>query len=110
MVRDLANARGDHDAGHDWTLGKNLPRAAEWYNRLYEDREEIETVVPDLQWIRKADRNFRVAAPTIKVAEIDTPTDRDVVLRYLSDDTNRMVNAFRHRLVKLVREDEGTAS
>jgi hypothetical protein len=103
-------ARSERSAGVFLTLGKNLPRAAEWYNRLYEDREEIETVVPDLQWIRKADGNFRVEAPTIKVAEIETPADRDAVLRYLCDDTNRMVNAFRHRLVKLVREDEGTAS
>jgi hypothetical protein len=103
-------ARSEGSAGVFLTLGKNLPQAEEWYNRLYADREEIETVVPDLQWIRKADGNFRVLARPIKVEEVETPADRDAVLRHLCDDTNRMVNAFRHRLAKLVREYDGTAS
>jgi hypothetical protein len=102
-------ARSERGAGVFLTLGKNLPRAEEWYNSLLEDRDEIETVVPNLQWIRKVDGSFRVEAPPIKVAEIETPADRNAILRHLCDDTNRMVNAFRHRFVKLVREDDGNA-
>lgn len=103
-------ARSERSAGVFLTLGKNLPHAEELYNCLYEDREEIETVVPNLQWIRKVDGNFRVEAPPIKVAEVETPADRDAILRHLCNDTNRMVNAFRHRLVKLVRVDDGVTA
>jgi hypothetical protein len=92
------------------TFGKNFPQAEAWYTRLYEERDEIETVVPELNWAKKADGNFRIEMPPINLKEVETPADCENVLRLLCIDTNHMVNAFRHRLVKFVRENDETVS
>lgn len=38
-------ARSDRSAGVFLTLGNNLPRAEEWYDRLSENRAEIESLI-----------------------------------------------------------------
>jgi hypothetical protein len=94
----------ENRAGVFLSLGKNLARASEWYNSLYEQREAIEAIVPGVTWQKCADGTFRVEAPRISVADIDQPAERDAVLRQLRAQTNGMVNAFRHRLDILNKE------
>jgi hypothetical protein len=100
----------ENRAGVFLSLGKNLARASEWYYRLYEQREAIEAVVPGLAWQNCGDGTFRVEAPRIDVADVEQPAERDAVLRQLRTQTNNMVNAFRHRLDVLNKDDAVTAS
>lgn len=101
--------QSERRAGVFLTFGKSLPDVGKWFERLLEQRVEIASVLADLEWGMKGDGSLRITAPPVEVTDLDAPAQREAVLRHLCDHTNRMVNAFRHRLTQLNREG-GTAS
>jgi hypothetical protein len=100
----------ENRAGVFLSLGKNLAQASEWYDCLYEQREAIEAVIPGLAWQKGGDGTFRVEASRIRLADLEQPAERAAVLRQLRVVTNDMVNAFRHRLDVLNKNEGITAS
>jgi hypothetical protein len=92
-------------AGVFLTLGRNLAQAGEWYERLCEQHDMIEAVVPGLVWQGPVGKGaYRLDAPSIQVTTIDEPAQRAAVLLHLQEQTNRMVNAFRHRLDQMSKK------
>lgn len=64
----------------------------------------VDRVVPGLTWEMRPDGKCFISVPSIPLGDIELPENRHRVVRYLADQTNRMVNAFRHRLDILARQ------
>lgn len=97
-------AQSQNIGGVFLTFARALASAPDFYNQLYADREEIGKVVDGLSWECKADGKVFIEAPTIKLGDLDDEANRLHVLSYLAEQTNKMVNAFRHRLETLSKE------
>ncbi|MBZ2207196.1 DUF4268 domain-containing protein [Massilia soli] len=98
----VAQAQGS--AGVFLTFGKALAEGPEWFDCLYDQRDEIEKVLPGLSWEKQADGKVYIQCPPIKVDSLENPETRQRVITYLAQQTNAMVNVFRHRLESLVRQ------
>lgn len=99
-------SRGIRKAGVYLTFIKTFERAIDYYERLLLQREEIEmSVGVQLSWEKDGTKVY-VSSPGITFANLDDPNDRQHVIAYLSDMTNRFVNAFRHRLDVISHEPE----
>lgn len=96
-------AQSQDEAGVFLALGKGLSDRSEWFDLLYEDRDAIGQVVPGLLWEKRADGKCYVGVPPIRVGDFAQPGNRQRIMRYLAEQTNYMVNAFRHRLDTLSR-------
>jgi hypothetical protein len=99
-------ARSKHDAGVYLAFGSAFEEAESVFNELLDQRENIEREIGvPLKWNPPAnDKRPWVAVPTVQFGNLNIPADRQRVIAYLADYSNRMVNAFRHRLDKLTRE------
>lgn len=97
-------AQSQGRAGVFLSFSKIFLEAHDWYERLYEEREEIERVVPGLTWERQPGGKIIIMAPPIACRKIDDPAERLQLIAYLALQTNAMVNAFRFRLEAFVRE------
>jgi len=91
-------AQSQDEAGVFLTFGKGLAERTEWFDSLYEEREAIERVVPGLTWDKRSDGKCFIEAPPVRIGELAQPANRERIVRYLAEQTNQMVNAFRHRL------------
>lgn len=100
-------AQSQGSAGVFLTFGRALSEGPEWFDRLYEQREEIEKVLPGLIWEKQADGKVYVQCPPVKVGSLVNQETRQRVITYLAQQTNAMVNVFRHRLDSLVRQRGG---
>ena len=56
-----------------------------------------------LSWERNGDKVY-ISAANISFNDLNEPNDRQRVLEYLADMTNRFINVFRHRLDALGHE------
>lgn len=97
-------ARSQNEAGVFLALGKGLAERVEWFDRLHEERDAIERIVPGLIWEKRPDGKCFIQAPPIRVGDFADATARHRIVLYLAEQTNQMVNAFRHRLDRLSRE------
>ncbi len=93
-------------AGVYLSFAKAYERAKDVYERLLEQREDIERSTGyTLKWDRDPDTGkIWISAPSISYSDLNEPKDRARVVNQLATDTNRMINAFRHRLSAMVRE------
>ena len=90
-------ARAKSVAGVYLTFAQSFDRAAEIYQRLEQEKHQIETEVGEpLAWSRH-DTKLTIGVQTSFTA-LDDPTERRRVIDYLADRSNRFVNAFRDRL------------
>jgi hypothetical protein len=88
------------------TFSKSCERAQEYYERLLTDREDIEkTIGTALNWENNGQKIY-VSAPSINYSDLNNPTERIKVQEYLAEMTNRMINAFRHRLDSYAKEEK----
>lgn len=92
------------EAGVYLTFGKGLIDRLDWYDRLYEERDEIAKVVPDLSWDRREDGKCFIQVQPIKIGDFASASNRERIVKYLAEQTNQMVNAFRHRLDAIAKE------
>lgn len=99
-------AQSQNEAGVFLTFGKGLAERSEWFDRLFEEREAIERVVPGLAWDKRPDGKCLIQVPPIQVGDFSQPAVRQRIVDYLAEQTNQMVNAFRHRLDVMSRERE----
>jgi Domain of unknown function (DUF4268) len=93
-------------AGVYLSFAKAYERAKDVYEQLLDQREEIEqsTGYP-LKWERDSDTGkIWISTPTISYIDLNESTERSRVINQLALDTNRMVNAFRHRLSSMIRK------
>jgi hypothetical protein len=97
-------AQSQNEAGVFLALGKGLVERTEWFDRLHEEREAIEQIVPGLIWEKRSDGKCFIQAPPIRIGEFSDPAARLRIAHYLAEQTNQMVNAFRHRLDTMSRE------
>lgn len=82
------------------TFSRRFVRAASYYQALVDDRENIdrESGVP-LEWSAdEATSKFVISTDETSFKSLDSPVERARVIEFLADRTNRLVNAFRHRL------------
>lgn len=97
-------AQSQNQGGVFLTFAKALASAPDLYQALYADREEIAKVVPSLTWEQGNDGKIWIQAPSIPLGNLDDAANRQRVVTYLANQTNAMVNAFRHRLDALCRD------
>lgn len=96
-------AQSQNMGGVFLTFLKSFTRSQEFYDALYEQRSEIDAIVPGLSWKREANGKVWIEVPTVTLGDLDDDANRARVIAYLTGQTNRMVNAFRHRLKDLSR-------
>jgi len=88
------------------TFSKSCDKSHEYYERLLADREDIEKIIGyPLTWENNGQKIY-ISVPIITYKDLNNPSDRVKVQQYLADMTNRMVNAFRHRLDGYVKEEK----
>ena len=94
------------EAGVYLTFSKSFERSRDYYERLKSQREDIErSIQVDLTWDMNPNTNkVWIAAPPVTFTDLNDPAQRHRVITHLADYTNRMVNAFRHRLEALGNE------
>lgn len=99
-------AQSAGEAGVYLTFAKAFERSRDYYERLKSQREDIERGIQvDLTWDMNPDTNkVWIAAPPVTFTDLNDPAQRQRVIEHLADHTNRMVNAFRHRLEALGNE------
>lgn len=99
-------AQSSGEAGVYLTFAKAFERSRDYYERLKSQREDIERgMQASITWDLNPDTNkVWIAAPRISFTDLDDPAQRQRVIAHLADYTNRMVNAFRHRLEALGSE------
>jgi hypothetical protein len=97
-------AQSQNTGGVFLTFAKSLASGPDLYDALYAEREEIAKVAPGLSWEKGADGKVWIQVPDIELGDLEDRANRQRVVVYLADQTNRMVNAFRHRLEALCRE------
>jgi len=86
------------------TFAKAFEKVGEYYEGLLSQREEIEKILGmQLSWERNGDKVY-ISAANISFSDLNEPNDRQRVLEYLADMTNRFINVFRHRLDALGHE------
>lgn len=88
------------------TFSKACDKAQEYYERLLADREDIEKIIgTQLSWENNGKKIY-ISVPHVTFKDLNNLSERKRVQEYLSDMTNRMVNAFRHRLEDYVKEEK----
>ena len=86
------------------TFLKSYEKINEVYEQLLSERENIEReVAASLNWERIGNKIY-IAVPNISTGNLDSLPDRQRVIQYLAEMTNKMVNAFRHRLDAMTRK------
>jgi len=86
------------------TFGKSFDKLNEFYEQLLLQREDIERSFGDrLSWERNGDKIF-IGAPNVLFSDLKQDDQRQRVIAYLAEITNRMVNVFRHRLEAISKE------
>jgi hypothetical protein len=86
------------------SFSKAFEKVGEYYEGLLSQREEIEKILGmQLTWERNGDKVY-ISAANISFSNLNEPNDRQRVLEYLADMTNRFINVFRHRLDALGHE------
>jgi hypothetical protein len=97
-------AQGSGKAGVYLTFSKSFEKAADYYERLLAEREQIEASVgASLEWANDGGK-FYISAPSFKIPDLNLPEPRHLVIDQLADMTNRFINTFRHRLDAYSRE------
>jgi hypothetical protein len=99
-------ARASGGAGVFLTFGRNFAFAADWYDQLLLQREQIDAELPGLSWRVEANGKIWIETRPVRYQNLDEPGDRERVVGYLAEHTNAMVNVFRHRLESLQRQQE----
>lgn len=88
------------------TFSKACEKAQEYYDRLLADREAIEKAIGiPLSWENNGQKIF-ISVPHVTYSDLNNLSERKKVQAYLADMSNRMVNAFRHRLEGYVKEEK----
>lgn len=88
------------------TFSKSCDQAQEYFEQLLADRDDIEkTIGSSLRWENNGQKIY-ISVPIITYKDLNNSSDRTEVQQYLADMTNRMVNAFRHRLESYVKEEK----
>ena len=88
------------------TFSKACEKSQEYYERLLADREDIEKVIgTPLSWENNGQKIY-ISVPKIIYSDLNNLSERKRIQEYLADMTNRMVNAFRHRLESYVKEEK----
>lgn len=97
-------AQGSGKGGVYLSFSKVFEKVGEYYEGLLSQREEIEKILGmQLSWERNGDKVY-ISAANISFSDLNEPNDRQRVLEYLADMTNRFINVFRHRLDALGHE------
>lgn len=99
-------ARASGGAGVFLTFGKNFAFAAHWYDQLLLQREQIDAELPGLSWRCEANGKIWIETRPVRFQDLDAASERDRVIVYLAQNTNAMVNVFRHRLESMQRQEE----
>jgi hypothetical protein len=102
-------ARAAGGAGVFLTFGKNFEFAEQWYGELLLQREQIDAEVPGLSWHVEANGKIWIETQAVRYQDLNAASDRQRVIGYLVQNTNAMVNAFRHRLESFQRLQEADA-
>ncbi len=88
------------------TFAKSFEKAQDYYERLLAQQDEIErSIGVKLNWQNDGHKIY-ISAPSVTYNDLNNISERKRVLSYLADMTNRMVNALRHRLDTISREDD----
>ena len=96
-------AQGSGSAGVYLSLSKNFNKLDSYYEQLFSQQEDIEReFCGQLKW-EHTDKVY-ISSPDISFTNLNDPSERERVIVYLADMTNRMVNVFRHRLEAISRE------
>lgn len=86
------------------TFAKAFSKLDNYYEQLLSQKEDIDRGVgTELAWGRKENKIY-ISVPHVPFTNLDDPAEREHVIAYLADMTNRMVNVFRHRLEAISRE------
>jgi len=86
------------------TFLKAFDKVNEFYERLLAEKQEIEEIVGvQLSWVKEGNKVY-ITVPSIQFGDLNAQEERQRVIKYLTDYTNRMVNAFRPRLKILSKE------
>jgi hypothetical protein len=87
------------------TFKKGFDQASEYFERLKNEKETIEkTIGAELEWSNEGGKIY-ISAPRVSYQNLNDAEERVRVQSYLADMSNRMVNAFRHRLEDYDREE-----
>lgn len=99
----LSQSKGT--AGVYLSFAKGFERAADFYEQLHAQREEIErSIGMPLNWHRDPDTGkIWISVEVHSYTNLDDSRERGRVIAALAHEANVMVNAFRHRLVDLNR-------
>ena len=81
--------------GWNLTFAKSYDRGNETYDLLESDRDAIEREVGvTLRWERGDDRVF-IGTPHVVFSDLNSTADRQRVITYLADMTQRMIRVFK---------------
>ena len=97
-------ARASGGAGVFLTFGKNFAAAADWYDQLLLQRGQIDAELLGLSWRIEANGKIWIETRPVRYKGLDTTGENERVIGYLAQNTNAMVNVFRHRLEALQRQ------
>jgi len=99
-------AQSSQSAGVYLTFAQSFVKVEEYYERLNNDKVEIEkTVGVELLWKIRGHKVY-ISTPEITYTDLNDPVERQEVQEYLANMSNKMVNAFRHRLEQYTYEDD----
>jgi hypothetical protein len=94
-------SKSKNQGGVFLTFGSQFSDGPAWYDALYEQRLEIEKELAGLSWEKNGKGKVYITAPLIDLGNLDDLVNRQRVIKYLAEYTNKMVNVFRHRLGEL---------
>lgn len=91
-------AQSTKKAGAFLTFIKGFDKADDYYQRLLSQKDEIEKAMgTQLSWVHKGDKIY-ISCNDVAFSNLNAEDDRKKTIGYLTDMTNRMVNAFRQRM------------
>ncbi|MFZ2171862.1 MAG: DUF4268 domain-containing protein [Methylococcaceae bacterium] len=86
------------------TFSKKFEKLDSYYEQLLSQKEDIERGLSEPLKCERKDNKVYLSIPNISFTNLNDPSERERVIVYLADMTNRMVNVFRHRLETISRE------
>lgn len=98
-------AQSANECGVYLTFSKSFERASEYVERVFSEKESIEKTIGEaLNWSKDGKKVY--ISSKFNYADINDPNTRNKVQEYLADMTNKMINAFRHRIESFAKEEK----
>lgn len=96
-------AQSSNEGGVFLTFSKSFELGISFYDELLAVSDAIAEEVPGITWRKDGSGKIWIMAPTVELGNLKDAANRARVIDHLRTQANRMVNAFRGRMINICR-------